>query len=100
MPKSFIRITALTAFLAGASSGFSQNKPQSNAGPRFQVVETPIDDIHTAMRSGSLTARGLVQAYLDRIRAFAKQGPTLTCIITVSPRALAAAAKLNSPFQL
>src|SRR5260370_26559426 len=99
MPKSLIRITALTAFLAGASSGFSQNKPQSNAGPRFQVVETTIDDIHTAMRSGRLTARELVQAYLDRISAFDKQGPALNCIITLSPRALEDADKLDAAFK-
>jgi Asp-tRNA(Asn)/Glu-tRNA(Gln) amidotransferase A subunit family amidase len=59
-------------------------------------METTIDDIHAAFRSG-YTARQLVQAYLDRIAAYDKQGPTINSIITLKGRALeqsrAAAAK-------
>jgi amidase len=98
MAKSSIRIAALAAILAGALIGYSQ-KPQSeaqNRSPRFQIVETTIDDIHTAMTSGRLTARELVQAYLDRINAFDKQGPKLNCIITLNPRALEDADRLDA----
>ena len=35
----------------------------------FNVLETTIDDIHSAYKSGQLTARQLVQTYLDRIDA-------------------------------
>ena len=44
---------------------------------RFQVVEKTIDDIHASMKSGNLTARQLIQAYLDRIDAFDKKKPTI-----------------------
>ena len=47
---------------------------------RFQVVEKTIDDIHASMKSGNLTARELIQAYLDRIDAFDKKGPAINCI--------------------
>ena len=69
------------------------------AGPSFQVVETTIDDIHAAMKSGKLTAHDLVQAYLDRINAYDKQGPKLNCIITPNPGALEEADKLDSAFK-
>ena len=36
-------------------------------GQPFQVMETTIDQVHAAFKSGKLTARQLVQAYLDRI---------------------------------
>ena len=35
----------------------------------FKLLETTIADIHAAYQAGTLTARALVQAYLDRIIA-------------------------------
>ena len=35
----------------------------------FELLETSIADIHAAYRDRVLTARQLVQAYLDRIEA-------------------------------
>src|SRR5207253_3253569 len=67
--------------------------------PRFQVVETTIDDIHMAMSSGRLSAHDLVQAYLDRINAFDKQGPALNCIITLNSTALEEADRLDAVFK-
>ena len=49
----------------------------------FNVLETTIDDIHGAYKSGQLTARQLVQTYLDRIDAYNKQGPAINSIITL-----------------
>ena len=43
----------------------------------FNVVETTIADIHAAFEAGQLTARQLVQMYLDRIEAYDKQGPAI-----------------------
>ena len=39
----------------------------------FQLLEATISDIHEAYRSGRLTARQLVQMYLDRIEAYDKK---------------------------
>ena len=41
-------------------------------GP-FNVLETTIDDIHSAYKSGQLTSHQLVQMYLDRIEAYDKK---------------------------
>src|SRR5947207_11768668 len=69
------------------------------AGPSFQVVETTIDDIHAAMKSGKLTARQLVQSYLDRINAFDKKGPAVNCIISLNPQAIADAERVDAAFK-
>lgn len=38
--------------------------------PAFQVEEATIASIHTAIRSGQTTCRAVVQAYIDRARAY------------------------------
>ena len=40
------------------------------AGERFQIEEATIDGIHAAIRSGAITCRGVVEAYLARARAY------------------------------
>jgi amidase len=65
----------------------------------FNVLETTIDDIHSAYKSGQLTARQLVQTYLDRIDAYNKQGPAINAIITLNPNALEEADRLDQSFK-
>ena len=48
------------------------------------------------MAAGTLTARALTQAYLDRINAVDKAGPTLNSVIEVSQNALAEAEALDA----
>ena len=73
--------------------------PSVVAAQSFDVVEASIADIHAAMRVGDLTARQLVQSYLDRIEAYDKQGPALNAIITINPRALERAEELDRAFR-
>lgn len=65
----------------------------------FEIVETTIADIHAAYRSGRLTARQLVQAYLDRIEAYDRNGPAINSVISVNPRALEEADRLDAAFK-
>jgi amidase len=65
----------------------------------FQVVEASVDDIHAAMKAGKLTARQLVQMYLDRIEALDKKGPNINSVITVNAQALAEADKLDAAYK-
>jgi Asp-tRNA(Asn)/Glu-tRNA(Gln) amidotransferase A subunit family amidase len=65
----------------------------------FNVLETTIDDIHSAYKSGQLTVRQLVQTYLDRIDAYNKQGPAINAIITLNPEALQEADRLDRAFK-
>jgi Asp-tRNA(Asn)/Glu-tRNA(Gln) amidotransferase A subunit family amidase len=65
----------------------------------FNVIETTIADIHAAFRDGTLTARQLVEAYLGRIEAYDKNGPRINSIISLNPRALAEADRLDAAFK-
>ena len=71
----------------------------SAAAQSFDVVEASIADIQAAMRSGDLSARQLVQLYLDRITAYDKQGPALNALITINPGALERADELDRAFR-
>ncbi len=67
--------------------------------PDFDVVEASIAEIHEAMLDGRLTARQLVELYLERIEAYDKQGPALNAIIVINPNALARADELDRRFE-
>src|ERR1043166_3039000 len=65
----------------------------------FQLLEATISDIHEAYKSGQLTARQLVQMYLDRIEAYDQKGPAINSVITLNKKALEEADKLDSAFK-
>ena len=65
----------------------------------FNVIEATIDDIHNAYKSGQLTARQLVQIYLERIETYDKKGPAINAIITVNHEALRDADRLDAAFK-
>jgi len=69
--------------------------PAALRAQQFDVLEATIPSVHAAMDARRLTCRQLVQAYLDRIAAYDKQGPALNSIQTVNPRALAEADSLD-----
>jgi amidase len=71
----------------------------STTVPAFNVLETTIDDIHSAYKSCRLTARQLVQTYLNRIETYNKQGPAINAIITLNPNALDEADRLDQAFK-
>jgi Asp-tRNA(Asn)/Glu-tRNA(Gln) amidotransferase A subunit family amidase len=79
-----------------AATGTSGLQPRKGG---FELMEATIADIHDAYRNGQLTCRELVQQYLDRIAAYDKQGPALTAIITVNPRALEVADELDRQYR-
>jgi len=65
----------------------------------FNILEATIDDIHGAYRSGAMTCRELVQAYLDRIAKFDKHGPAINALITVNFEALDEAERLDAAYK-
>ena len=65
----------------------------------FNLLEATIDDIHSAYKSRQLSARQLVQMYLDRIEAYDKKGTAINAIITLNDRALDEADQLDAKFQ-
>lgn len=66
------------------------------AAPTFPILEASIADIHTGFRAGSISARQLTQFYLDRIEAYDKNGPKINSIISLNPKALAEAERLDA----
>jgi hypothetical protein len=60
----------------------------SAAGQQFQLMEASINEIHRGLQSGNLTCHSLVQQYLDRIKAYDQQGPTLNAMLYVNPKVL------------
>ena len=53
----------------------------------FEVHEQSIVDLQSAMTSGRVTSRGLVDSYLARIQAYDQAGPRLNSIVLLNPRA-------------
>src|SRR5262249_52386408 len=88
--------TAISALFA--SPARAQARRETAPAP-FQIVEASIDDIQAAYKSGRLTARQLVQGYLDRIEAYDKGGPNINSIITLNPQALEEADRLDAAFK-
>lgn len=65
------------------------------ASPLFDVHERSILELQAAQAEGRVTARGLVESYLARIRAYDQAGPSLNAIVTLNPNALAEADALD-----
>ena len=82
-------VALLSALLISTGHGMA-------AAPPFHLQEATIQDILDAYKSGQLTARRLVQLYLNRIEAYDKRGPNINSIITVNPKALEEADRLDA----
>jgi amidase len=80
--------------VAGATA--SAAAPTAAAPIPFDFDEATIAELQAAMEGGSLSARELTQAYLDRIAAIDHSGPQINSIIEVNPDALAIADALDA----
>ena len=72
---------------------------KSGFAPGFTIEEATIASVHAAYRAGTATARGVMQAHLDRIAAYDRKGPALGAIIVTNPQALADADALDAHWQ-
>jgi amidase len=98
------RLPLLCCMLAAACTGTphvpAASEPvRTSADPAsYDVVETTIADIHTAIRQGRLTAHQLVTLYLARIDAYDRRGTALNALTVINERALARAAELDAHY--
>ncbi|HEY2432000.1 MAG TPA: amidase family protein [Vicinamibacterales bacterium] len=71
---------------------------QPVAPPTFRIEETTIRQVHEAMTAHRLTCRALVEAYLERIDAYDKNGPAINAIVQTNPDATKDADELDRRF--
>lgn len=70
-------------------------KPAAGASA-FAFKEAGITELQRRMADGAVTSHALTQAYLDRIAAIDKAGPTLNSVIELNPAALKEAEALDA----
>ncbi len=86
--------------LLAAGGAASHGRPRPPADPfdladPFSLEEATVAALQRRMASGALTSRQLTLAYLERIAALDRRGPSLHSIIETNPDALAVAAALD-----
>jgi len=81
-------------FAALAALAIAACSQQAPAG--YDVEEKTIAQLQADLTSGAVTSEQLVQAYLDRIEAVDRSGPTLNSIIALNPDALEQARALDA----
>src|SRR5438552_3454339 len=89
---------AKLTFLLLTAPLLAQQAAPPAAPPPFRVEETSIAQIHDAMKAGRLTCHALVDAYLRRIEAYDKNGPSLNAIVVINPDAAKQADELDRRF--
>jgi amidase len=77
---------------AGATLAGTAPPPESSL---FELSETTIADLQTAMKSGKLSARRIAELYLRRIEEIDRRGPSLNSVIETNPDAPAIAESLD-----
>ena len=86
-------------FLAGSAAALlaacGRPSPRAPYPPAQWIADATLDDLARKLASGEVTSRGLVEAYLARIEALDRRGPTLRSVIEINPDALAIADALD-----
>jgi Asp-tRNA(Asn)/Glu-tRNA(Gln) amidotransferase A subunit family amidase len=92
--RNLARFRAVTLILAvGSIASLAADQravPKPQPAPViefFEVHELSILDLQSAMSSGRVTSRRLVESYLARIQAYDQAGPRLNAIVTINPQA-------------
>ncbi|HEY7171396.1 MAG TPA: amidase family protein [Vicinamibacterales bacterium] len=88
---------ALAGLLLLTSAALAAQRP---AAPAYDVFEKSIVELQDAMRTGRVTSKDLVDAYLARIRAYDKAGPNINAFISLNPHASEEAAALDAERRL
>jgi amidase len=89
-------VALAAAAAAGCSRAARPAAAQQASSPPVDVVELSASDAAGRMAAGTLTARALTQAYLDRIAQLDDAGPRLNAVIELNPSALADAEALDA----
>jgi len=102
--RKFLKASLLGASAAAISPrisfGVTREAPSGLGGKAgavssFELEETTVTDLQSAMASGRFTAHTITEKYLARIEAVDKHGPALNSVIEVNPDALSIAKELD-----
>ncbi len=69
--------------------------PRPTGPVAFEFEEVTIAQLQEGMRSGKYTARALTEAFLTRIDAIDRSGPTIRAVIEINPDAMAIAEAMD-----
>jgi amidase len=100
--RDFVQATALGAAAVTLGPVHGAPAPHRNAPlptrplPQSDLDETTIAALQADLAAGRRTARSITAAYLARIEAIDRAGPTLRSVITTNPDALALADALDA----
>jgi amidase len=103
--RGFLSVGAAAAVAgaAGIAPGLSATPPAAGRGaaarfrvPPFELEEATVQQLQGWMRAGRYTARSLAEAYLGRIEAVDRAGPTLRSVIELNPDALSIADAMDA----
>ena len=87
--------TGLAAAMPGGTTAAEDPSPVPKTPPAPDLEELDLASIRTAIDSGHLNARSLVEAFRERIEALDGSGPALNSIIELDPSALEQAERLD-----
>jgi amidase len=91
-------VRCVLVFLVAGFVAGSVARGVSGKGSGFDVRETTIAETQAAIRSGKVTCRQLVEAYIKRVKAY-DQTTHLNSMILLNPDALADADRLDAEFR-
>ncbi|MFD2785533.1 amidase [Hymenobacter rubripertinctus] len=108
--RIFLRNSSLTGlslsvFSLASCSSAPEQPPAANAAAApaaapvaeadFELLENTLAELQEKMQRGTLTARGITEQYLNRIKALDQAGPRLNAVLLTNPEALDLAHKLD-----
>ncbi|MDM7956497.1 amidase [Blastomonas sp.] len=86
-----MRTLALALAALTPLPALAQDEPPRIARMAVQVEEKSIPELAAMLAAGTISSEELTRAYIDRIEALDRKGPTLNSVIAVMPGAIAEA---------
>ncbi|MBT9393625.1 amidase [Hymenobacter sp. NST-14] len=80
---------------SGAGAAGAASPAPEPVAADFGLLENTLAELQEKMQRGTLTARGITEQYLNRIKALDQAGPRLSAVLVVNPEALDLAHQLD-----
>ena len=94
--RRLVLVLALAAPVACNAAPDQRAAAPAAAAPVIDVAELSATDARARLEAGTLTAKALTEAYLARIAAMDKAGPSVNAVIELNPKAVADAEALDA----